>query len=218
MKYAGDRDVRGLLAKQDDMAANLRTPQTRANVRALAPKARIGRQHLAMGSEIEDVPHGLCLPPGSKGVSSYLVQISLGANCEMCSAQLCSRGRAFDFFENAAEYITLSEAAGIAFVDGGSQSGEFRLVDLLLMFEAAKGGADHLAGVLIAPLLDPGGDEAIERWSEVYIACWHGSPVMKDSAIGKNCQRRPEPWNLGLGEAEIDAAGGGEEDLDGRAW
>lgn len=173
MKYAGDRDVRGLLAKQDDMTANFRTPQTRPNVWALAAKARIGRQHLAMGSEIEDVPHGLCLPPRLKAVSSYVVQVSLGANCEVCSAQLCSRGRAFKFLENAGEYITLGEAACIAFVDGGAQSGEFRFVDLLFVFEAAKGGADDLAGVLIAALLDPGGDEAIERWSEVYVACWH---------------------------------------------
>jgi len=74
--------------------------------------------------------------------------------------------------------VSIRYAAGIAFINGGTQSQQFRLVDTLFTLQSPQRGAHNLAGILEASAFYTAQDKCIEFRSEIYITSWHERPPL----------------------------------------
>jgi len=95
----------------------------------------------------------------------------------------------------AGKDVAFCDTAGVAFVDGGAEGGEFFFVFAFVAFEAAEGGADDFARVFVAPGFDFVEDELVEFVGEVDVAGGHAC-----CHVSKDCQWR-ELVRLWVGSA-----------------
>jgi hypothetical protein len=76
--------------------------------------------------------------------------------------ELTRRSRKLESLTDAPKYVAFGDSTGVALVNGGSQSGEFRFVLLFLAFQGSQSGADYFGGIFIASGLDLLGHEAVK--------------------------------------------------------
>lgn len=158
---------------------------------ASATHLRVGRKLSTTGFKIVDITDGLTLSPGAQCVGGDVEQVGLSqAGQTESSHQLELFLGMLQCTPYPLERISLGDSAGVAFINGGPQSGKLRLKLLFLPLQGPQRRADDLAGVFVTAALNLRKYEAVKIIRQIHIPSRHGGPLSfqsdaQRSRIGK---------------------------------
>lgn len=158
---------------ENDVPAASDPTQAGTNLVAYAPQSRIPRERPAAFVEFVQVLSGLVDSPSFDRVAGDLKQVRLGAAREADRHGLAARFRETQFPPHAGEHVAAGNTTRVAFIDGGSQSGQFGFAQLILTLQRSQGGADHFAHVAVASALYFALDEAVQFIRQIDVSGRH---------------------------------------------
>jgi hypothetical protein len=136
MQDTANQNAAGFLPVKDNMLALLHAPQPRANFITLATERGIIGKELATIFKLADIVVGLDFAPGAKGIKADVEQIGFGTMRKTEPGHGLTRRRGkVELLTDTLKNIALSNAAGVAFIDGGPQRGKLSLVSLFLTLQ-----------------------------------------------------------------------------------
>ena len=119
MQDARNQNTPRLLTIKHNVLAMLQTAQAMTNILTESARRGIVGKRLATNLKLGDVTGGLGFAPGSKGVIADAQQVGLSTTRKTKRSHgLARRVGKLEGLPHTAKYVALSNAAGVAFVNG----------------------------------------------------------------------------------------------------